>query len=40
MFTSIVDFIVLRVVCPNVDPILIADQRNFTAKYLPDGEEN
>jgi len=24
----------LKVVCTNVDPTLIADQRNFKAKYL------
>jgi len=29
-----------RVVCTNVDPHLIKDQRNFTAKYLQNGEEN
>jgi len=30
----------LRVVCTNVDQNLIADQRNFRAKYLQNGEEN
>jgi len=30
----------LRIVCANVDPNLIADQRSFRAKYLQDGEEN
>jgi len=29
-----------RVVCTNVDPNLIADQRYFKAKYLQNGEEN
>jgi len=28
------------IVCTNVDPSLIADQRNFKAKYLQVGEEN
>jgi len=27
-----------RAVCTNVDPALIADQRNFRAKYLQNGE--
>jgi len=29
-----------RVVCTNVDQNLIADQRNFSDKYLQNGEEN
>jgi len=29
-----------RVVCTNVDQNLMADQRNFRAKYLQNGEEN
>jgi len=28
------------VVCTNVDPYMIADQRNFRAKYLQNGEKN
>jgi len=28
------------VVCNNVSPTLIAEQRNFKAKYLQNGEEN
>jgi len=28
------------VVCTNVDQKLIADQRNFKAQYLQNGEEN
>jgi len=28
------------VVCTNVDPSLIANQRNFRAKYLHNGEES
>jgi len=28
------------VVCTNVDQNLIADQRNFSAKYLQNGEES
>jgi len=31
---------ILRAVCTNVNPHLIADQRNFKAKYLQNGEEN
>jgi len=34
------DVLTLRVVCTNVDPHLIADQRNFRVKYLQNGEEN
>jgi len=30
----------LRAVYTNVDPTLIANQRNFKAKYLQNGEEN
>jgi len=30
----------LRAVCINIDPSLIADQRNFKVKYLQNGEEN
>jgi len=29
-----------RIVCTNVDPHLIADQRKFKAKYLQNGEKN
>jgi len=31
---------ILSTVCTNVDPTLIADQRNFKAKYMQNGEEN
>jgi len=30
----------LWVLCTNVDPILIADQRNFKAKYMQNSKEN
>jgi len=30
----------IRDVCTNVDSTLIADQRNFKAKYLQNGEKN
>jgi len=29
-----------RIVCTNIDPRLITDQRNFRAKYLQNGKEN
>jgi len=32
--------VIYRAICTNVDPTLIADQRNFSVKYLQNGEEN
>jgi len=37
---SSMQFYKLRIVCTNVDQNLIADQRNFRAKYLRNDEEN
>jgi len=37
---GLVESTTFRVVCTNVDSNLIADQHNFRAKYLQNGEEN